>query len=69
MLDYVFQFVSRVYFHIGADNIRSQTAISRLRTTKIGEQEVTYFGEQPKLNYVYELNKSEWFSNEQLNRK
>lgn len=69
MLDYVFQFVSRVYFHIGADNIRSQIAISRLRTTKIGEQEVTYFGEQPKLNYVYELNKNEWFSNERLNRE
>lgn len=62
MLDYIFQFVSTVHFHIGAENIRSQIAISRLGAAKTGEQEVTYFGELPKLNYVYELNKREWFS-------
>jgi len=61
MLDYIFQFVSVVYFHIGADNIRSQIAIKRLGTTKIGEQEVAYFGEPPKVNYVYSLKKEEWF--------
>jgi RimJ/RimL family protein N-acetyltransferase len=59
MLNYIFQFVSRVYFHIGEDNIRSQIAISRLKVRKIGEQEVTYFGKQAKQNYVYELNKNE----------
>jgi RimJ/RimL family protein N-acetyltransferase len=64
MLDYIFQFVSIVYFHIGACNIRSQIAIARLGTTKIGEQEVTYFGEQPKLNYVYSLKKEEWLLKE-----
>jgi RimJ/RimL family protein N-acetyltransferase len=31
MLNYIFQFVSKVYFHIGEDNIRSQIAISRLK--------------------------------------
>ncbi len=61
MLNYIFQFVSKVHFHIGAGNIRSQIAISRLGARKTGEQEVTYFGEQQKLNYVYELNKEEWF--------
>jgi RimJ/RimL family protein N-acetyltransferase len=64
MLNYIFQFVSRVYFHIGAENIRSQIAISRLGSTKIGEQEVTYFGEQPKLNFMYSLTKEEWLSKE-----
>lgn len=62
MLNYIFQFVSKVYFHIGADNIRSQISISRLGARKTGEQEVSYFGEQQKLNCVYELNKEEWFS-------
>jgi len=62
MLDYIFQFVSIVNFHIGAENVRSQIAIIRLGTTKIGEQEVTYFGEQPKLNYVYRMKKEEWLS-------
>lgn len=60
MLDYIFQFVSTVYFHIGADNIRSQIAIGRLGTTKIGAEEITYFGEQPKLNNIYSLTKEEW---------
>jgi RimJ/RimL family protein N-acetyltransferase len=60
MLDYIFQFVSKVYFHIGADNIRSQVAIGRIGAEKISEQEVTYFGEAPKLNFVYEINKEKW---------
>lgn len=60
MLDYIFQFVSKVYFHIGAGNIRSQIAISRIGAEKIGEQEATYFGETPMLNYVYEINKDKW---------
>ena len=60
MLHYIFNFVSKVYFHIGADNIRSQIAISRLGTTKIGEEEITYYGEQPKLNCIYSLTKEEW---------
>jgi RimJ/RimL family protein N-acetyltransferase len=62
MLDYIFQFVSIVNFHIGADNIRSQIAIKRLGATKIREQLVTYFGEQPKLNFVYSLKKEEWLT-------
>ena len=61
MLDYIFQFVSIVHFHIGADNIRSQIAIARLGTTKIDEQEIAYFGEEPKMNYIYCLTKEEWF--------
>ena len=57
LLDYVFQFVETVRFHIGADNVRSQIAIRRLGAAKVAEQEVTYYGEQPKLNFVFELTK------------
>lgn len=60
MLDYLFQSVSKVYFHIGAENIRSQIAIGRIGAEKIAEQEVTYFGEVPKLNYVYVIDKEKW---------
>lgn len=60
MLDYIFQFVSKVNFHIGAENTRSQIAIERIGAEKIGEQEVTYFGEKPKLNYIYEITKVKW---------
>lgn len=64
MLDYIFQFVSIVYFHIGAENIRSQIAIRRLGATKVSEKEVTYFGEEPKLNYVYYLDKKGWLESQ-----
>ena len=63
MLDYLFQFVSQVYFHIGANNIRSQIAISRLGAKKVIEQEVTYFGETPKLNFIYSLDRESWAYN------
>ena len=60
MLDYIFQFVPRVQFHIGAVNIRSQIAIGRLGAEKIGEEDVAYFGEAPKLNFIYEIRKETW---------
>ncbi|SFN19687.1 Protein N-acetyltransferase, RimJ/RimL family [Chitinophaga sp. YR627] len=60
MLDYLFQYVSAVHFHIGAQNIRSQIAISRLGAQKASEQEVAYFGEKPKLNFVYVIEKEQY---------
>jgi RimJ/RimL family protein N-acetyltransferase len=60
MLDYIFQFVSKVHFHIGANNTRSQIAIGRIGAEKIAEQEVNYFGEPAKLNFVYEITKEKW---------
>ena len=55
MLDYIFEFVSQVDFHIGVQNHRSLISIERLGAVKIGEQEVTYFGEDPKLNAVFRI--------------
>jgi N-acetyltransferase len=55
MLDYAFQFVDTVYFHIGAQNFRSQKAIEKIGAIKVGEQEVEYFGEDSKLNYIYQI--------------
>lgn len=66
MLDYLFRFVSRVDFHIGAVNVRSQVAIGRLGAKKVGEQEVAYFGEAPKLNYVYRIDKQEWLAKKEI---
>ncbi|MGX5817217.1 GNAT family N-acetyltransferase [Chitinophaga lutea] len=57
MLDYAFRFVDKVYFHIGADNVRSQVAIGRLGAVKIMEESVAYVGEAPRLNYRYLLEK------------
>ncbi len=60
MLDHAFKYVSKVYFHIGAVNIRSQKAILKLGAVKIDEVEMEYYGEDKKLNYVYEINKVHW---------
>ena len=60
MLEYAFQFVDKVYFHIGAYNIRSQKAIVKIGAVKEDEFEVEYYGEKPKLNFVYLIEKGQW---------
>lgn len=57
MLDYAFQFVYKVQFHVGATNIRSQKSIEKIGVIKITELEVAYYGEPSKLNFVYEITK------------
>lgn len=57
MMDYAFQFVDTIYFHIGANNIRSQKALEKIGGEKIDEFEVEYFGEESKLNYIYRIKK------------
>jgi RimJ/RimL family protein N-acetyltransferase len=58
MLDYAFQFVKKVYFHIGAFNYRSQKAIEKIGATKVDEFEVEYYGETSKLNFIYLITKN-----------
>lgn len=60
MLDYAFQFLDTIYFHIGADNIRSQKAIERIGAVKVREIEVAYHGEPMKLNFEYAMLKNNW---------
>lgn len=60
MLDYAFRFVDAVYFHVGSQNKRSQIAMERLGAQKIDEQLIEYYGETPKLNFIYEIRKENW---------
>ncbi len=60
MLDHIFQFVDTVRFYIGATNKRSQISIERFGATKIGEEEIAYYGEPEKLNFVYAITKEQW---------
>ncbi len=69
MLDHAFKFVSKVYFHIGAENIRSQKAIERLGAEKIGEKEMEYYGEEMKLNYIYKITSERWNQIRENNKK
>lgn len=58
MMKHAFQYVDNIIFHIGANNIRSQKAIERLGAIKIDEQEIAYYGEDSKLNYIYRIQNS-----------
>lgn len=60
MLDHIFNYVELVIFQVGATNKRSQIAMERLGTIKNGEEEVAYFGEPSKLNFIYEIRRSKW---------
>jgi RimJ/RimL family protein N-acetyltransferase len=62
MLNHAFNFCEAVYFHIGAENIRSQKAIEAIGALKTGELEVAYYGEPVKLNFEYRINKKEWLA-------
>lgn len=55
MLAHAFTFVERVVFHVGASNFRSQKAMEKLGAIKTGEEEVAYFGEPSRWNFVYEI--------------
>ena len=60
MLDHIFQFVNAVTFYIGAVNKRSQISLERFGAIKTGEKELAYYGEAPKLDYVYTITKERW---------
>lgn len=59
LLDHAFQYVDKVYFHIGANNIRSQKAILNIGANKIGEVDFDYYG-QKVLHYEYVILKEDW---------
>ncbi len=60
MLNYAFHFVETVYFQVGSKNFRSQKAMEKLGAEKIREEEITYYGEAPNLNFIYQIEKKKW---------
>ncbi|ABG59707.1 GNAT family N-acetyltransferase [Cytophaga hutchinsonii] len=59
LLDYAFHYVDTVYFHIGANNLRSQKAILNIGATKVGEVDFDYYGKKV-LHYEYAITKADW---------
>lgn len=57
MLSHAFNYVDKVAFYVGANNIRSQKAMERIGGIKVREEVVAYFGEPDRLNFRYEINK------------
>lgn len=62
MLNYAFQFVELVEFHVGASNFPSQKAITKLGAKKVDEVSIAYYGEPNRLNFIYHLKKSDWIT-------
>ncbi len=56
MLDYIFQWVDKVYFHVGVSNIRSQTAVLRLGARLQEMVMFDHYGEKVE-HHLYVLNK------------
>jgi hypothetical protein len=52
MMDYIFQFLDKVYFEIGKNNFRSQKSVEKLGGKKVKPQK--------KENYLYLIDKSKW---------
>jgi RimJ/RimL family protein N-acetyltransferase len=59
LLDYAFQYVDNVYFHIGPDNIRSQRGTMKIGAKKVNEVYLDNNG-QKQLHYEYRIQKKEW---------
>jgi RimJ/RimL family protein N-acetyltransferase len=57
MLDYAFQFVDRVEFYVGINNLRSRIAMERLGAVQTGTAEVAYYGEATKMNVIYTISR------------
>lgn len=56
LIDYAFQNVNAIFFHIGAENIRSQKAVLKLGTRKTNEMNFPHNGVD-LLHFEYELKK------------
>lgn len=61
LLNYAFQYVDKVYFHIGATNVRSQKAILNIGAHKIGEVDFDYYGKKV-LHHEYVILKADWIN-------
>lgn len=60
MLNYIFNYVDKVRFHVGAENYRSLRAMEKLGARKVREIEIAYFGEPVRRNVEYEIQKEDW---------
>lgn len=57
MVNYALQSFERVLFHVGANNIRSQTAMLRLGAQQIATETVAYYGEPDRMNVLFALDR------------
>ena len=59
LIDYAFQYVDSIFFHVGAENFRSQKAVQKLGAEKVRDMVLTANGTDMPY-FEYELKKSDW---------
>jgi len=62
LIDFAFKYVDKIYFHIGANNLRSQIATTRIGVIKVGEFEAEHNGKKTN-NFEYLIEKKNWKDN------
>ena len=60
MMDYIFQYVDLVKFHVGTENRRSRKAMEKLGAEFVAELSIAYHGEPEKKNVEYWIKKENW---------
>jgi RimJ/RimL family protein N-acetyltransferase len=60
LLDHAFQFVDKVIFHVGENNIRSRKAMEKLGGIFVGSEPRAYYGEAVNVNVIFEITKERW---------
>ena len=60
MINYAFQYVGIIIFHIGGGNIRSQMAVQKLGGKKIAEADGKEPGNVEQMKFTFALNKEDW---------
>lgn len=60
MMNYAFQFVDEIYFHVGENNTRSRIAMTRLGAELVGMETIAYYGEPDRTNCLFRIRKADY---------
>jgi N-acetyltransferase len=61
MMNYAFQFVDEILFHVGEHNTRSRIAMTRLGAELLRMETIAYYGEPERVNCVFSILKNDFY--------
>lgn len=60
MMNYAFQFVDEIFFHVGEYNTRSRIAMTRLGAALLRMESIAYYGEPDRVNCLFCIRKADY---------
>lgn len=60
MMNYAFQFVDEILFHVGENNTRSRIAMTRLGAELLRMESIAYYGEPDRVNCLFSIRKADY---------